>query len=355
MVKAVQEKLIKALVNGGFVSGQYIGEQLGISRTAISKHIKVLTEMGLDIFSVKGKGYKLSQSLNLLDQEKISNALIQLQLELQLKMQSQRGLKNDVQKANISKSNALKDKAPKVEVHSLIDSTNSYLMRCLPNEVTQGQVCLAEFQSAGRGRRGRQWISPFGSQVYLSMYWYLEQGLSAAMGLSLVTALAVSDAIYSLTNIQVQLKWPNDVYLSGVKLAGILIDLEGQAQEPSHSVIGIGLNLNMPEQEAKKIDQQWTDLQSHCSKEIDRNALCAQLIHHLLKRLHQHEKEGLSVMLDEWHAQDFYLNKKVKLLTGKSFIKGICRGVNNQGALMLEVDGQVKPIYGGEVSLRGDE
>ncbi len=325
MAKAIREHLIRALATGEFVSGQDLGDQLDISRTAISKHIKALVEMGLDIFSVTGKGYKLSQPLSLLSKDEIiclmpSNGSI-----------------------------------PEIEVHSLIDSTNSYLLRRLPNQLSQGQVCLAEFQSAGRGRRGRQWISPFGSQIYLSLYWHLEQGLSAAMGLSLVTALAVSDAIFSLTNIQVQLKWPNDVYLGGVKLAGILIDLEGQALEASHSVIGIGLNLNMPAQAAEKIDQKWTDLQSHCKNRIDRNALCAQLIHHLLKRLHQHQNEGLSVMLEEWHAQDFYLNKRVKLLTGERTTKGICRGVNNQGALMLEVDGQVSPIYGGEVSLRGDE
>lgn len=325
MAKTVREHLIKALANGEFVSGQELGDQLDISRTAISKHIKALMGMGLDIYSVTGKGYKLSQSLNLLSQ------------------------------SNIIKALPKNDQIPEIEVHSLIDSTNDYLLRRLPNQLSQGQVCLAEFQSAGRGRRGRQWVSPFGSQIYLSMYWYLEQGLSAAMGLSLITALAVSDAIYSLTTIQVQLKWPNDIYLDGVKLAGILIDLDGQALEPCHSIIGIGLNLNMPEHAAEKIDQKWTDLQSHCKGKIDRNALSAQLIHHLLKRLHQHQNEGLNSMLDEWHAQDFYLNKRVKLLTGERITKGTCRGVNNQGALMLEVDGLIKPIYGGEVSLRGDE
>ena len=225
----------------------------------------------------------------------------------------------------------------------------------LSDQLAQGQVCLAEFQSAGRGRRGRKWISPFGSQIYLSMYWYLEQGLSAAMGLSLVTALAVSDAIKSVCKVQVQLKWPNDIYLGGIKLAGILIDLEGQALEPSHSIIGIGLNLDMPEQAGKQIDQDWTDLQSHSKDKIDRNLLSAELVYYLVKRLEQHQHDGLSIMLDEWHAQDFYLNKRVKLLTGERTTKGICRGVNNQGALMLEVDGQIKPIYGGEVSLRGDE
>jgi BirA family biotin operon repressor/biotin-[acetyl-CoA-carboxylase] ligase len=115
-------------------------------------------------------------------------------------------------------------------------------MRRLPNQLKQGQVCIAEYQNAGRGRRGRQWVSPFGSHLYLSMYWHLDQGISAAMGLSLVSALAVSDTIKIMFGIDVQLKWPNDVYLDGVKLAGILIDLEGQVSEPSHSVIGIGIN-----------------------------------------------------------------------------------------------------------------
>lgn len=325
MGKAIREHLIKVLANGEFVSGQDLGDELGVSRTAISKHIKTLVDMGLDIFSVTGKGYKLSRKLNLLNKD-----LIQQKLQKQ-------------------------DLLCDLEVHSLIDSTNSYLMRRLPNQVKNGQVCLAEYQSAGRGRRGRQWISPFGSQIYLSMYQYLEEGLSAAMGLSLVTALAVSDAVFAVTNVQVQLKWPNDVYIDGVKLAGILIELEGQALEASHCVIGLGLNLAMPSKQGELIDQKWTDLQSHYDKSIDRNELSAQIIIALYKRIQQHKKNGLMSMLDDWHARDLYLNKRVKLLTGDNTIKGICRGVNNQGALMLEVDGQIKPCYGGEVSLRGDE
>jgi len=331
MAKAVREHLINALASGKFVSGQEIGKELGISRTAISAHVKALVTMGLDVFSVTGKGYKLAQPLHLLNKRIIQGLLSEQKI---------------ADKDNLT---------PEIEVHSLIDSTNDYLMRRLPNQLTQGQVCLAEYQSAGRGRRGRQWVSPFGSQIYLSMYWSLEEGLSAAMGLSLLSALAVSDAVYEASGIQVQLKWPNDVYIEGVKLAGILIDLEGQALEPSHSVIGIGLNLNMPGKAAEKIDQGWTDLQSHSETTIDRNVLSAALISSLYTRLLQHRKEGLNVMLDEWHAHDVYLNKRVKLHTGERVTTGICRGINNQGALLLEVDGQVKPIYGGEVSLRSGE
>jgi BirA family biotin operon repressor/biotin-[acetyl-CoA-carboxylase] ligase len=331
MTKAVKEYLIQSLAPGQFVSGQLLGEQLGISRTAIAKHIKALSSIGLDIFRVTGKGYKLAKPLSLLEKETIVNLLIS---------------KNKAeQKIDI----------PLVEVHSLIDSTNDYLMRRLPNQLSPGQVCLAEYQSAGRGRRGRQWVSPFGSQIYLSMYWHLEQGLSAAMGLSLVTALAVSDAINIYCGVQVQLKWPNDVYIQGVKLAGILIELEGQALEPSHCVIGIGINLNMPVEAGKLIEQQWTDLQSHSDIEIDRNVLSAQLISCLRQRLFAYQQAGMVPLLDEWHSHDVFLHKRVKLITGEKITHGICRGVNGQGALMLEIDGQVKPVYGGEVSLRIDE
>jgi len=324
MTKIIKEYLIQSLAPGKFVSGQKLGNELNVSRAAIAKHMATLVNMGLDVFSVRGKGYKLSAPLSLLNKDDIA---VQLSL-------TQSGI---------------------IEVHSVIDSTNDYLMRRLPNQITQGQVCLAEYQSAGRGRRGRQWISPFGSQIYLSMYWYLEQGLSAAMGLSVAAALAVSDAILLHCGVQVQLKWPNDIYLGGVKLAGILIELEGQALDPSHSVIGIGLNINLPEKSVREITQQCTDLHAHSPIEIDRNLLSAQLISCLWKRLAQHSEHGLIDMLSEWHAADIYLNKRVKLITGDKEILGICRGLNNHGALLLEVDGKVKPIYGGEVSLRGNE
>ncbi|WP_281561748.1 bifunctional biotin--[acetyl-CoA-carboxylase] ligase/biotin operon repressor BirA [Thalassomonas sp. RHCl1] len=325
MAKSLREDLIRQLADGEFVSGEALGQQFGVSRAAVSKHINALADMGLDIFRVSGKGYKLARPLDLLSNDKIRETL------------AANGLANTV------------------EVHNLIDSTNSYLLRRLPNNLKQGQVCIAEYQSAGRGRRGRQWISPFGSHIYLSMYWQLEQGMSAAMGLSLVTALAVSDAISELLSIEVQLKWPNDIYLSGVKLAGILIDLEGQALGACHSVIGIGLNLAMPEQSAEQVDQPWTDLKSHTQAALDRNMLCSAIIKCLTRRLEQHKAFGLTPMVDEWLQQDFYLDKPVKLITGERVTSGICRGINNQGALLLETGGQVKAIYGGEVSLRADD
>ena len=266
-MKAIREQLIKRLVKGEFLSGQALGEELGVSRAAISKHIAALQEIGFDIFSVTGKGYRLANPIELLDETRIEKHLLDQNM------------------------------ATKVEVHNLIDSTNSYLMRRLPNQNVPGQVCIAEYQSAGRGRRGRQWISPFGSHIYLSMYWYLEQGMSAAMGLSVVAALAVSDAIKSLYNVDVELKWPNDIYFNGVKLAGILIDLEGQAMEPCHCVIGIGLNIKMPEQSAALVDQPWIDLSTALDTEVDRNMLTANIISALLTRLKTHNKTGINTCL----------------------------------------------------------
>tara|TARA_Y100000034_G_C6830191_1_gene374664 strand:- start:177 stop:1166 length:990 start_codon:yes stop_codon:yes gene_type:complete len=323
MSKPIREKLINALAGGGFVSGQSIADELSVSRAAISNQVKALNEMGLDIFKVRGKGYQLANPLVLLDKVAIGEGL-----------------------------NALRaDNC--VETHTLIDSTNDYLMRKLPNQVTQGQVCIAEYQSAGRGRRGRQWISPFGSHLYLSYYHKLNDGFSAAMGLSLVTALAISDAINALYDVQVQLKWPNDVYLDGVKLAGILIDLEGQATGDCHSVIGIGVNLQMPEQAAEQITQPWTDLQQYVGERIDRNELVVAIIVALNQRLKQQSEQGVESMLSDWHQHDLYLNQTVKIITGENEEFGICRGVNEQGALLLETNGQLKTLFGGEVSLRG--
>jgi len=323
MAKAIKELLINKLAAGEFVSGQHLADELGVSRTAISKQINNLGEMGLDIFRVTGKGYKLVTPIELLDKNFIVEKLLA---------------------ANVNAS---------VEIHNIIDSTNDYLMRRIPNHVQNGQVCIAEYQSSGRGRRGRQWISPFGSHIYMSKYWLLPQGMTAAMGLNTIVALAISDAITSLYKIDVQLKWPNDIYMGGLKLAGILIDLEGNPNEPCHVVIGIGLNLNMSDKNGEKVDQPWTDLQRHTAIKINRNELVAAIIERLAIRLEQHKTTGLAHTVQEWNKLDYFYDKPVRLITGKDETHGICKGINEQGALLLKINEEIKVIYGGEVSLRG--
>ncbi|MGJ8694561.1 MAG: bifunctional biotin--[acetyl-CoA-carboxylase] ligase/biotin operon repressor BirA [Thalassotalea sp.] len=321
MSNNTRTRIIEQLASGDFCSGEQLGNELGISRAAISKHIQALTEMGLDIFRVTGKGYCLSQALNLFEKDKIIAYLAGEQV-------------------------------PVIEIFHDLDSTNSHLLRKVPHHISDRQICITEFQHAGRGRRGRQWISPFASNIYFSQYRFLEQGMSAAMGLSIVAAIAVFDTIKELYHHDVQLKWPNDVYLNNKKLAGILIDLEGQPLEACHCVIGIGINLAMPENSAKLVDQPWSDLSEITDVVVDRNQIVASLSKHLNVRFLQQQRSGLSGMLDLWHQHDIYFNQPIKIITGSKQTFGICRGVDGQGALLMEIDGVTSPVYGGEVSLR---
>lgn len=310
--------LVAMLADGEFHSGEALGEQLGISRAAISKHIKVLQAWGLDIFRLQGKGYRLPAKLDLLDCDKIVGQV----------------------------------KCPSLEVIPVIDSTNQYLMERV-GQLPKGAVCLAEYQEAGRGRRGRQWLSPFGSNLYLSMYWRLDAGMAAAMGLSLVVGVAIAEALQSLGADEVRVKWPNDLYFRDKKLAGILVEMTGQAGDAAHLIIGMGLNIAMPEQEGKEIDQAWANLTQTSAKLPDRNTLAATLIAQLHQTLADYEVCGLEGFTERWNRLDNFLDRPVKLLIGNRVVEGIACGINGQGALLLEADGEVTPYIGGEISLRG--
>jgi len=316
--------ILNALNQGGFVSGQALGEELGISRAAVSKHIKTLQEMGLDIFKVTGKGYCLNSQVGLLNKTQIDQHY-----------------------------KALGANTADVEVHPIIDSTNSELMRRIQAKTAleSGTVIVAEMQQAGRGRRGRVWQSPFGANLYYSYFWRLDDGLQAAMGVSIAVGLAVYDAIKALYQIDVELKWPNDIYINKQKLAGVLVELDGQPQGPCQLVIGIGINLQMPESFSQHIDQAWTDLNQHTQK-LDKNQLVASLTHHLEQRLVQYRQTGLQDMYEQWNSLNAFAGDYVELNTGHRSWRGICEGIDPQGGIRIRQDGEVKSYYGGEVSLR---
>ena len=316
--------ILNALNLGGFVSGQALGEELGISRAAVSKHIKTLQEMGLDIFKVTGKGYCLNSQVGLLNKTQIDQHY-----------------------------KALGSSTANVEVHPIIDSTNSELMRRIQSkaELESGKVIVAEMQQAGRGRRGRVWQSPFGANLYYSYFWRLDDGLQAAMGVSIAVGLAVYDAIKALYQIDVELKWPNDIYINKQKLAGVLVELDGQPQGPCQLVIGIGINLQMPESFSQHIDQAWTDLNQH-TQQLDKNELVASLTYYLEKRLLQYSQSGLQEMYEHWNALNAFAGEQVELNTGHRSWRGICEGIDPQGGIRIRQDGEVKSYYGGEVSLR---
>jgi BirA family biotin operon repressor/biotin-[acetyl-CoA-carboxylase] ligase len=317
----VQRQLVHYLADGALCSGQWLGEQLGISRTAVAKHLEQLQQYGLDLYKIKGKGYRLAQPVQLLD-------------AVLIKQQQQQ-------------------QAP-VWVQSVTDSTNSQLMQKLKDGVLleKGTVLVAEAQTAGRGRRGKVWFSPFGCSLYFSMYWQLEQGIQAAMGLSLVVGLAVAKVLQQQWQLPVRLKWPNDLYLEHQKLGGILVELAGQTHAQCDVVIGLGLNIRMPDQTHQVVDQPWADLTSVLGQQIDRNLLVALLQHQLAVELHHFGQYGFAGYVQAFNALDEFAGEQVTLSNGNQNLTGFCAGVDAQGALLLDINGQKQSFYGGELSLR---
>ncbi|MGK2959592.1 MAG: bifunctional biotin--[acetyl-CoA-carboxylase] ligase/biotin operon repressor BirA [Candidatus Malihini olakiniferum] len=309
--------LIQILSDGEFYSGEYLGELLGMSCIGINKHIQTIREWGLDVFLVTGKGYSLPEPMQLLDENIIH--------------------------VTIPESN--------VAVLPVIDSTNQYLLDRL-DSLHSGDVCLAEYQHAGRGRRGRQWQSPFGANLYLSMFWRLKQGPTAAVGVSLAISIMIAEVLHRFGAHDVKVKWPNDLYMHNRKLAGILVELMGKTGDAAQLVIGIGINLRMRPSSGQGVTQEWINLQE-AGIGVDRNVLAATLIPELSNTLEVFEQGGLRSFIPRWRAIDNYYNCPVKLIIDERKIHVIERGIDDQGALLLEEDGEIKAYVGGEISLRG--
>ncbi|MCO6547317.1 MULTISPECIES: bifunctional biotin--[acetyl-CoA-carboxylase] ligase/biotin operon repressor BirA [Gilliamella] len=309
-------KLIEILADGQFHSGEELATIFGITRAGINKYIKQLREWGIELTSIQGKGYCLAAPLNLLNKTKINQHY---------------------------QSNS------RCEILPIIDSTNQYLLDRI-DQLTSGDCCVAEFQSKARGRRGRKWFSPFGTNLYFSMYWRLEQGVAAAMGLSLVVGIVIADTLRALSGQDIKVKWPNDLYLNDQKLAGILVELAGKTGDCAHVVIGVGVNLTMTNPDTNIVNQKWANLGN-----VDRNLLVAQVAKTLKSQLIEFEKHGLVPFINDWNRLDNFVNRPVKLLIGDNIIRGIAKGINDQGALLLEQNGKIEAHIGGEISLRSDE
>ncbi len=315
----IRTQLIQQLANGEFNSGEALGELVGVSRSAIANHMKYLIDIGLDVFSVKGRGYRLAQPIQLLDQGKILRILGHSNKDL-------------------------------VEVVNIINSTNTYIKERL-KDLPQGFVCIAESQTNGRGRRGKTWVSPFGSSVYMSMAWTFRGGYQSMAGLSLLVGIAINRALKEIGVNDCKLKWPNDIYHDFRKLAGILVEVEGQVGSDASAVIGIGININLPST-IDGIDQPFIDLTSISENPVDRNELIALLISTLTKMLKEFETRGLAPFMAEWKDADLFYNEYVYLESGSNRIHGISKGINESGALLLENAGKLTPHHGGEISVR---
>lgn len=320
---ALQRQLIQQLSDGKIHSGEALAQLAGISRAAIAKHIDQLQQVGLDIYAISGKGYRLAQPLQLLD-------------ITQIKQWQAAGM-------------------PEILLQHLTDSTNTQLLKKLQEgqALQKGQAIVAEAQSAGRGRRGNHWYSPFGCNLYFSMYWQLEQGIQAAMGLSLVVGVAIAKLVESLYGLDIRLKWPNDLYASHKKLGGVLVELTGQTHADCDVVIGIGLNIQMPASGATVINQAYTDLSTETGAAVNRNQLVAMLQQELVTTLLVFEKKSFAVFAEEFNRRNEFAGLSVRLSGGSESQYGVCCGVDLQGGLLLRQGEQLKSFYGGELSLRG--
>lgn len=322
--------LIAALADGNFHSGEALGQKFGVSKTTIRKKIQALQEFALEVHSLQGKGYRLAEPLQLLNIDTIKTVLCEEQAK----------------------------KIRAIDYTLSTDSTNLQAVRALlgskhslaPGEA---QVFFSEHQTSGKGRRGRTWISPFGHNLYCSVLYAVPKGAAALAGISLVVALALHKAIARLGCHGLKVKWPNDVYFDGRKLAGILLEMHGDVSGPCHLVIGIGVNLSSRQPAMQNIDQAWTALDTVGYSPVMRNKFAGLLLEELLVSLQEYERAGFASFVQRWAVVDDLLGKQVILSNNAERIDGICRGVGINGELLLELSsGVTQAFVGGELSIR---
>lgn len=239
-----------------------------------------------------------------------------------------------------------------ISIYSSLDSTNTWLMQQAENGAPSGSVCLAEQQTAGRGRHGRIWVSPPGGNLYLSLLWRYPMSPNQLRGLSLACAVAVVRALWQLEITGLTVKWPNDLLLCERKLAGLLLEVRGDMEGPSYIVIGLGLNVHLPIQCATVIEQPWIALDHlFINQARFRNLLVATILSQMTQALIDFGSSGLEPFLADWNGCDALYGKVVRLKIGNERIDGYYLGIDKDGGLRLVVNGIESFYYGGEVSL----
>ncbi|MDG1693478.1 MAG: bifunctional biotin--[acetyl-CoA-carboxylase] ligase/biotin operon repressor BirA [Porticoccaceae bacterium] len=324
---SIKSELLNILNDGEFHSGEDLGQVLGVSRTAVWKQLQALEAMGLQLESVKGKGYKIPNNFELLSHDQIN--------------------------LNINKQ--ARSQLNRLDIYQTLDSTNKVANQLVQeqSDTVSGTVILSEYQTMGRGRRGKNWVSPFAANLYLSMVWDFDQGASALQGLSLAIGVAVSRALKQLKIEGVKLKWPNDIYINHKKLGGILLEMIGDPAGQCSVIIGIGINHCMPEKNGQDIDQEWTDLASITTQPVSRNRLAAYIINHCFDVLGDYQKKGFSDYKDEWQEIDAFKGIQAVVSTVNQSTIGTPVGVDEYGALKMKLaSGEIKSFIGGELSLR---
>ncbi|HEY6095896.1 MAG TPA: biotin--[acetyl-CoA-carboxylase] ligase [Gallionellaceae bacterium] len=321
--------LLRLLGDGEFHSGEVLAQRLGVSRASVNNALHDLDQYGLKLHSVRGRGYQLAEAPQWLDAARI---------------RAQLGA--DAKKFHI-------------EILDQAASSNTQLLQRAAQQAPGGSVLAVEWQSGGRGRLGRSWHSGLGNALTFSLLWRFECGLSGLAGLSLAAGVALVRALRLCGVAGVQLKWPNDVLGSQGKLAGILIEAQGDMLGPSAVVIGVGLNVRLSAGELQRIGQPATSLLQMTDLPPERNTLLVAILRELANVLEEFSRKGFAGVHDEWERCHRYHRQRVQLLLpdGKT-LTGTVSGVTPEGALQLEVSGadgrpQLQVFHAGEISLRG--
>lgn len=315
--------ILSILADGRFHSGTALASRLGLSRSAVWKQIRSLSEQySIPVQAVQGRGYRLPAKLELLEADHIIADL----------------------------SPGARTRLGHLQIEWSLASTNQWLLDAL--DAACGSVVVAEHQRQGRGRRGRAWVSPLGANLYFSLLGCFQGSPANLSGLSLAVAVSVVRALTAQGVSGLGLKWPNDILFQGKKLCGVLLEMQGEAGGPCRVVCGVGLNVNMPQTVTTQIDQPWTDLQHILQRPISRQQLLTGLLDELLPAMACYEQDGLAPFVDDWRRWDAVAGKPVELLLPQHTIHGRAVGVDAQGNLLIERNGRQESYCSGEISLR---
>jgi BirA family biotin operon repressor/biotin-[acetyl-CoA-carboxylase] ligase len=241
------------------------------------------------------------------------------------------------------------DSFAQICVLDVIDSSNAEAARRIEAGQESSQLIVARSQSAGRGRRGRQWLSPMDAGLYISLTRSFSQSPDELRGLSLVTALTVQEAVHSLGLSEARVKWPNDVLVQERKLAGILLETCPHG-EGNVIIFGIGINLALPDQLLEGLDRPVTDLQREMGRAVRQSELLSGLLPRWLANVDLFQRQGFAAFVERWNACDSYRGAAIDIINGNHRQRGISRGVNEEGALLLDTGQGLERISGGEVS-----
>jgi BirA family biotin operon repressor/biotin-[acetyl-CoA-carboxylase] ligase len=321
--------LLRALADGTTRPGRELAGELEASPGEVARLVQRLRAAGVGIVAVGGRGYRLPAPVELLDADRIAGAM-----------------REEVLRA-----------IHRLEVPFEVDSTNTRLLELSPPPGC-ANVCSSELQHAGRGRRGRSWVSPFGGSLALSLGWSFAGAAAVNPALSLAAGIAISRALQRLGAKRVRLKWPNDIWLDDRKMGGVLVELRTEAGGPAHVVIGVGLNVSLSAEQRRTIEAEGVRIAAvsdACPQKVSRNILAATLLEELLSMLGEFERRGFAVFREEWLALDALAGRDARVLAGDGSVEGTARGVDRDGALLLEVAGRLGRHVSGEVSLRLNE